>query len=78
MAGKAPDLGFGLCPERESLGRAYLHAIHELNEMIAAQAEMLIHPELKFDRLELALSHARKKRSSTKAAYVEHIQAHGC
>jgi len=67
-----------VCSRRRALGDAYLGALRSLHELDNAQAVALIENGAGLDRLEIALAHARRRRSGAIRALEQHIQEHGC
>lgn len=78
MASLAAQPLSGVCIERRNLGAAYLNAVHDLNELLEAQAMALVEGQPKLERFDLALTVARERRDRTKLAWASHVQAHGC
>lgn len=80
MASLAPDPFSGACSDKRALGLAYLNAVHEVNELLDAQARALVKGDAEVERLEieLALMEARERRDRTKLAWAAHVEGHGC
>ena len=78
MAGQAPVLSLGICPEKRMLADSYLEALRELVGLHQSEMATIVGDGQKLPRSELALKRARLQLRAAKARYILHLQTHGC
>jgi hypothetical protein len=67
-----------ICIERQTLGAAYLNAIHDVHALLATQGRALVQGDAALDRFEAPLTLARERRDHAWIALLAHVQAYGC
>ena len=67
-----------LCFQKQELLDAFLQAVHEVVELQDQQMTHFVEGGGGFERIDLAIEAARKKRDTARRLYVLHLSAHGC
>ena len=67
-----------LCFQKRQLLDAFLQAVHEVVELQDQQMTHFVEGGGGFERIDLAIEAARKKRDTARRLYVLHLTAHGC
>lgn len=67
-----------LCFQKQQLLDAFLQAVHEVVELQDQQMTDFVEGGGGFERIDLAIEAARKKRDTARRLYVLHLTAHGC
>ena len=75
---RPPDPIKHICAQRQALGSVFLDAVRDLNGLVVAQGRALVQGDTALDQFDAALMRARERRDNAKAAFLAHVQAHGC
>jgi hypothetical protein len=84
IARKAPPFpppgiqGIGFCDMKNLLQHNFLHAIRDLNSLLAQQTQAVIEGDSDFVRFDLLIHMAQEKKEMAKYAWIAHVESHRC